>query len=197
MNRVLVAVLMLGMTGGAYAADFSDLAVKAADIKVLVSADTPGRAVEFIPVNAGEIKTAGSFSGTIKAGRYSNKTGCRIKVENASGNGTVLSITSPKLKETEDIMVVLSQEKPFHSLCLKEKVTYSSVKEGASSVIKMECGKWPALDVEKLTLTVGSSGFLEKLYILDKHIANLAPGVFVPGPYITIADLECDGLTLN
>jgi len=39
MKKVLMSVVMMGLTGGAYAADFSDLAVKAADLKALVAAD--------------------------------------------------------------------------------------------------------------------------------------------------------------
>ena len=37
MKKVLMSVVMMGLTGGAYAADFSDLAVKAADLKGLGS----------------------------------------------------------------------------------------------------------------------------------------------------------------
>ena len=39
MKKVLMSVVMMGLTGGAYAADFSDLAVIAADLKALVAAD--------------------------------------------------------------------------------------------------------------------------------------------------------------
>ena len=39
MKKFLMSVFVMGLTGGAYAADFSDLAVKAADLKALVVAD--------------------------------------------------------------------------------------------------------------------------------------------------------------
>jgi len=39
MKKVLTTVVMMGMAAGAYAADFSDLAVKATDLKALVVAD--------------------------------------------------------------------------------------------------------------------------------------------------------------
>lgn len=39
MKKFLMTVVMMGMAGGAYAAEFSDLAVKAADIKALVATE--------------------------------------------------------------------------------------------------------------------------------------------------------------
>lgn len=69
MNKILMTVVMLGMTGGAYTAEFSDLAVKAAGLKALAAVDgitrgyvaandpvvtTPSQAVEFVTINGGK-----------------------------------------------------------------------------------------------------------------------------------------------
>ncbi|MCX5793165.1 MAG: formylglycine-generating enzyme family protein [Elusimicrobia bacterium] len=67
MNKILMTVVMLGMTGGAYAADFSDLAgVKAADLKAMAAVSkgyvganaasviVPGKPVEWVSIKGGK-----------------------------------------------------------------------------------------------------------------------------------------------
>ena len=83
MKRILIAAVMMGMTGGAYAADFNDLAgVRSAGLKALAAAEgiavpavnkgyvagndaavvTPSKPVEYITINGGKF-TMGTDSG--------------------------------------------------------------------------------------------------------------------------------------
>lgn len=41
MSKVIIATLIIGLAGGVYAAEFSDLEVKAADLKAVASASSP------------------------------------------------------------------------------------------------------------------------------------------------------------
>jgi len=85
MKKVLIAVVILGMSGGAYAADFEKLAVKAGGLKALASAegvavpDVPkgdmrsaeaGTPVKFITINGGSFmmgrESMGSLFGDAK-----------------------------------------------------------------------------------------------------------------------------------
>ena len=66
MNKILTMVVMLGMAGGAFAADFSELAVRASDLKAAAAPDlpeaakgcaesaAPAQAVEFITIPGGK-----------------------------------------------------------------------------------------------------------------------------------------------
>ena len=76
MKKFLMSVFVMGLTGGAYAADFSDLAVKAADLKALVVADgitvpainkgyvepaAPSKPIEWVTISGGKF-TMGTTS---------------------------------------------------------------------------------------------------------------------------------------
>jgi len=74
MKKFLVSVVVMWMTGGVYAAEFSDLAVKAADLKAMAaiskgyvagngpSAGVPTKPVEWVTINGGKF-TMGTDSG--------------------------------------------------------------------------------------------------------------------------------------
>ncbi len=49
MNKIILMVVMLGMSGGVYAADFNDLAVKANDIKAMPAAISAPEAASSMP----------------------------------------------------------------------------------------------------------------------------------------------------
>src|SRR3989339_1084511 len=74
MKKFLVSVVVMWMTGGVYAAEFSDLAVKVADLKAMAaiskgyvagngpSAGVPTQPVEWVTINGGKF-TMGTDSG--------------------------------------------------------------------------------------------------------------------------------------
>ena len=101
MKIILTAVILMAMTGGAYAADFNDLAVKGAGMKGLEQV-VNGRVEILIPEPKAEKsieaveereKTAnvGSLKGMTKT--YTNDKGCRVEVEERL-NGFVYYIQS-------------------------------------------------------------------------------------------------------
>jgi len=69
MKKVVIAIVIMGMTGGVYAADFYSLAVKAADLKTIVATDgkgyvepvEPATPIEWVTINGGKF-TMGTTS---------------------------------------------------------------------------------------------------------------------------------------